>query len=71
MTEKRFNLVDLLETLAIEEGDECKYYQNCNDDFMSLCNLLNELNDEIESKQRVIDAYEDYIKTLKEDGVLE
>lgn len=45
-TEKRFNLVDLLETLAITDGDECKYYQNCNDDFMSLCKELNTLYDE-------------------------
>ena len=46
MTEKRFNLVDLLETLAIADGDECKYYQNCNDDFMSLCKELNALHEE-------------------------
>ena len=33
--------------------------------------LLNEQEERIKSKERVIKAYEDYIKTLKEDGVLD
>lgn len=32
---------------------------------------LNEQEERIKSKERVIKAYEDYIKTLKEDGVLD
>lgn len=64
MTEKRFNLVDLLETLAIADGDECKYYQTCNDDFMSLCNLLNELHNENEQLKQLnipIDEIKDMV----------
>lgn len=30
--------------------------------------LIKELEKEVESKQRVIDAYEQYVKDLKEDG---
>ena len=48
------------------------------DGLISLCEVLNELHEEtlilkrrMESKQKVIDAYDNYIKTLKEDGVLE
>ena len=36
-----------------------------------VCDLLNEQDNRIKSKERVIKAYEDYIKTLKEDGVLD
>ena len=58
MTEKRFNVVDLLETLAISDGDECKYYQNCNDDWLQLRDLLNSLNDENEQLKKDIKEYE-------------
>lgn len=65
MTEKRFNLVDLLETLAIADGDECKYYQTCNDDFMSLCNLLNELHNENEQLKQSASKMIGYFERAK------
>ena len=40
----RFTVVDLTETLAIAENDECKYYQNNDEDFKRLCKRLNELD---------------------------
>jgi len=54
MTDKRFVIVDLLETLAIANDDECKYYQNSNDDFKKLCELLNELHEENEQSKLMI-----------------
>lgn len=39
--------------------------------FKDISKLLNEKEERIKSKERVIKAYEDYIKTLKEDGVLD
>ena len=68
MTEKRFNIVDLLETLAIADGDDCKYYQNGNDDFMSLCNLLNALHEENQKLQKVIVENENLIQLTYDDN---
>lgn len=55
-----------------------KYYDYGKNDLELLCNRLNKLSDEnkelkkkLESKQRLINAYENYIETLKEDGVLD
>lgn len=67
MTEKRFAEVkgycyDKKTCIGVIQDDyTCK----------NMINLLNEQDNRIKSKERVIKAYEDYIKTLKEDGVLD
>jgi hypothetical protein len=66
LTDKRFVIVDLLETLAIANDDECKYYQNSNDDFKRLCELLSELYEENKSLKRRLMIAEDKVKGLME-----
>ncbi len=64
MTEKRF--VKGYHTIRdIKENNVYDFQVNI------MCDLLNEQDERIKSKERVIKAYEDYIKTLKEDGVLD
>ena len=46
-----------------QDGEEILYEE--------VVDLLNKQEERIKSKERVIKAYEDYIKTLKEDGVLD
>ena len=70
MTEKRFE-ADKYNFEIWENGDVLLSFDQTVD-------LLNQLNDEnehlqkeVKSKQRVINAYEQYINDLKEDGVIE
>lgn len=71
---ERFKIVDLLETLAIADGDECKYYQNSNDNFIKLCDLLNELseeNEQLKQKNKKLNHFVDeyrYITELEEEN---
>ena len=74
MTEKRFKLSYPNGAFLIDGNEPLCHMKN---DLM-IIDLLNELHEEnkelkkkLESKQRLINAYDNYIKTLKEDGVLD
>ena len=47
MTEEQYKIVNLQETLAIADKDECKYYQNDIGHFEELCELLNKQDHKI------------------------
>lgn len=67
MTEKRFiPIFDGFDKRVVGAKDNGKIIS-----FMDMFDLLNKQDERIKSKERVIKAYEDYIKTLKEDGVLD
>ena len=85
MTEKRFiefltqNTDDgELNTGFMDIVSKKSYHTKDSTNAREICALLNTLADdneqlkkEVESKQRVINAYEQYINDLKEDGVLD
>lgn len=67
MTEKRYTS-DIHRIYDDNEEIACA---DTMDDAEVIVALLNKQEERIKSKERVIKAYEDYIKTLKEDGVLD
>ena len=75
MTEKRFEVVMnefdeveyIMDKVAMEDRDFAEFIDFVED----ICNENEQLKKEVESKQRVINAYEQYINDLKEDGVIE
>ena len=75
MTEKRFKLREPNGAYLID-GDKPLFHLDDSDD--KIVELLNSLNDEneqlkkkVESKERLIKSYEQFINDLKEDGVLD
>lgn len=78
---KRFDTYfdDYMQLWTVSDNENDNMLYPCTSENMAneFTKLLNELHDEnqklkkkLESKQRLINAYENYIKTLKEDGVL-
>lgn len=73
MTEKQFKIMKDCGDYHLLNGDEQLCYDLCSPtmrktNWNNVVDKLNEQDNRIKSKERVIKAYEDYIKTLKEDG---
>lgn len=72
MTEKQFTTKNIIcSSYCVWDSDDKPYG---NDEVVELLNELHDENQKLKKKlgikQRLINAYENYIETLKEDGVL-